>query len=231
MVLVVAGVTATAIVIAVADRDDGDVHTRPGAVASAADGEPGSWEGSWGSMMGGRAGSATEPDYLAEMVAHHEEAVVAARELSRSSRPKMRAFGASIVASQSAQITQMRAWLENWYPDLSPTVDHQPMMRDLSGLSGGRLDRLFLQDMIGHHMVAVAMSHHLLLRGVEHEQVASLARSIRDEQHAEIARMQRWLALWFDTDWRPAMGLGMAAGGHGGAGPGSGSGPGQMWES
>ena len=36
------------------------------------------------------------------------------------------------------------------------------MMRDLSGLSGDRLDRTFLEDMIGHHMAAVTMSQRLL---------------------------------------------------------------------
>ena len=44
-------------------------------------------------------------------------------------------------------------------------------------------------------MLRVADTH-----GTDHEQVAQLARSIRDDQHAEIIRMQRWLAQWFDTD-------------------------------
>ena len=82
------------------------------------------------------------------------------------------------------------------------------MMRDLAGLSADRLDRTFLEDMIGHHMAAVMMSQHLLWRGTDHEEVGDLARSIRDDQHAEIIRMQRWLALWFDADMH-TMGMGM----------------------
>ena len=154
-----------------------------------------------GPMMMGSYAAASEPEYLAEMVAHHREAVAAARELARSDRPQMRAFGESIVETQSAQIEQMTAWLFEWYPEQSTTVDYRPMMRDLSGLSGDRLDRAFLQDMIGHHMVAVMMSQHLLWRGADHEKVAALARSIRDDQHAEIIQMQRWLAQWLDTAW------------------------------
>ncbi|WP_332662296.1 DUF305 domain-containing protein [Aeromicrobium sp.] len=143
----------------------------------------------------------SESDYLAEMVAHHREAVDAAGELARSDRAEMRAFGDAIVRTQSDQIRQMETWLRDWYPQ-QPAADYRPMMRDLSGLSGDELDRAFLRDMIGHHMAAVMMSQHLLRAGTEHDDVARLARSIRDDQHAEILRMQRWLAEWFDEDWR-----------------------------
>lgn len=199
-------VTAVAVVVTI-DRDD-DRHRGPGSsmMRPGAPGVPGWWDEDWESMRGvGR--SASESDYLAEMVAHHEEAVRAARELARSDRPEMRALGESIGESQTAQIEQMRGWLDKWYPQDPTDVDYRPMMRDLTGLSGDRLDRGFLVDMIGHHMMAVMMSQHLLWRGTEHREVADLARSIRDDQHAEITRMQRWLAAWFDVDWRPGMGM------------------------
>ena len=155
----------------------------------------------------------TEFDYLAEMVAHHEEAVAAAKQLARSARPQMRAFGRSIVASQTAQIDQMKGWLSEWYAGRSTDVDYQPMMRDLSRLSGDRLDRVFLQDMIPHHMMAVMTSQQLLVRGVaDHDEVNALAVSIRDEQHAEIFWMRDRLASWFDTGWRHGMGSPMHRG-------------------
>lgn len=165
----------------------------------------------------------TEFGYLAEMVAHHEEAVAAATELQRSDRPQMRAFGRSIVASQTAQIDRMETWLAEWYPGRSTDVDYQPMMRDLTGLSGDRLDRAFLEDMIPHHMMAVMMSQQLLVRGLaDHDGVNALAVSIRDEQHTEIFWMQRRLAAWFDAGWRHGMGPGMGRWG-------SGMGSGMMW--
>jgi uncharacterized protein (DUF305 family) len=102
----------------------------------------------------------------------------------------------------------MRGWLATWYPSRSADVYYQPMMRDLSDLSGDRLDRVFLEDMIGHHMAAVMSSQQLLMRDLaEHDPVAALARTIRDEQHAEIFTMQSWLSAWFDTGqgrpWHP----------------------------
>jgi uncharacterized protein (DUF305 family) len=138
--------------------------------------------------------------YLAEMVAHHEEAVAAAQQLQRSPRAQMREFGAAIIASQSAQIDQMQRWLAAFYPSRSGRVHYVPMMPDLTGLSGDRLDRAFLQDMVNHHMGAVMMSQQLLMRGAaDHEQVRALAEAIRDEQHAEIIQMQQWLRQWFGS--------------------------------
>jgi len=142
--------------------------------------------------------SSSEAEYLAEMIPHHEEAVRAARELTRSPRAAMREFGEDIVRTQSAQIDQMREWLDEWYPDQREDAAYRPMMRDLSRLTGDDLDRAFLEDMVGHHMMAVMMSQHLLVDGTSiRPEVDALARQISDEQRAEIRQMRRWLAVWF----------------------------------
>jgi uncharacterized protein (DUF305 family) len=150
----------------------------------------GSGVGPW---MYGTTRVSDEASFLSEMVAHHREAVLAAGELSRSNEPAMRAFGRAVVADQSAQIVSMEGWLAEWYPG-EPEPAYEPMMRDLTGLSGDALDRAFLEDMIGHHMAAVMMSQQLLMQGLdEHEAVADLARTIRNDQMDEIAWMR---ATW-----------------------------------
>lgn len=152
-------------------------------------------------MMGTRIDD--EFGYLREMVAHHKEAVESAKELRRSKRPELRAFADSIISSQSAQIKQMNGWMAAWYPGRSREASYDPMMRDLSGLTGDDLDRAFLTDMTVHHMTAVMMSQHLLARGLaDHAQVNTLARTIRDEQHAEIVQMRGWQEAWFDGPGR-----------------------------
>lgn len=166
-----------------------------------------------GAMSGGMHGMrvTSERAWLTEMVAHHQEAVDAAGELARSERSEMRDFGAAIIADQSAQIDLMESWLDDWYGGPDTDVEYRPMMRDLSGLSGDPLDRVFLQDMVRHHMMAVMMSQHLLVRDLaDHEEVADLAEDIRDAQHQEIFQMQRWLADWFGV--RRGMGMGPGAG-------------------
>lgn len=223
--LAAAVLLATTVAAVTLARDD-DVRRVHAMMGSGAWGDPGpradrgqdGWmHGQRGFMMHGPGGmhgavARTEFAFLTQMIPHHQEAVDAAGELARSGRPEMRAFGRDIVATQTAQIEQMRAWLADWYPGRSTDVGYEPMMRDLSGLSGDRLDKVFLQDMIGHHMAAVMMSQQLLVRGAaDHDQVNDLARTIRDEQHKEIFWMQDRLAEWFDAGWRH---------GWGGMGPG-----------
>lgn len=196
--------------------------TTAAAVTATDDRDP--WSGDRGGMMSSHGmGAASEDVYLAEMVAHHEEAVAAARQLQRSPREEMREFGEAIVASQSAQIEQMQQWLADWHPDRDEQSDYRPMMRDLTRLSGDRLDRVFLQDMIWHHMAAVMMSQQLLARGTaEHDEVEVLAQDIRDEQHAEILQMQQWLRAWFGAGRQHGMhhgGWNGTGGTEGGDGP------------
>lgn len=187
------------------DRRDGMMWSRS---YDGADGQRDRRPSMVGSMHGTRVDD--EQSYLAEMIVHHEEAVAAAQELQRSPRAEMREFGEAVVASQTAQIDQMRQWLADWYPDVSTRVDYRPMMRDLTDLSGDRLDQVFLEDMIGHHMAAVMMSQQLLMGGVaDHEEVEQLARTIREEQHTEIFQMQQWLADWFGGGWGSGMPGGM----------------------
>ncbi len=139
-----------------------------------------------------------EHDYLIHMIPHHQEAVDTAVYLrDNTDRPEMRKFAEDIIETQSAEIMQMMDWLETWYPDQLHSVDYQPMMRNLENLQGAALDRVFLEDMIPHHMAAVMMSQQLLSQGLaEHEQVAVLAINIRDSQRNEIHMMMQWLASW-----------------------------------
>ncbi|MFI7632799.1 DUF305 domain-containing protein [Nonomuraea sp. NPDC049400] len=140
-----------------------------------------------------------EADYLARMVAYQNEAVAAARHLQRSDRPRMRALGVSISATQGAQTATMKAWLEKWYPERSGTgTGYAPLMRDMSRLSGDALDKAFLCDMIDQHMTSVTMSQQLLVsEWSKHGEVAAFAAEARDDRRAEIFQMQRDSAGWF----------------------------------
>lgn len=165
--------------------------------------------GGIGGGMGGAMGGVRTTDeaaWLREMIAHHQEAVAAAGELSRSDEPAMRAFGRRIVADQSAQIRLMEGWLERWYAGEPAESTYEPMMRDLTDLTGEELDQAFLEDMIGHHMAAVMMSQQLLMRGFdEHDEVADLARTIRTDQMREI----RWMRARLGTGGWPGCPVGI----------------------
>ena len=74
-----------------------------------------------------------EYDYLSQMVPHHEDAITAARQLQRSSRPEMRQLGQSIVTTQTAEVAQMKGWLAQWYPQSPAPSPSGTTMPDLSG--------------------------------------------------------------------------------------------------
>ena len=137
----------------------------------------------------------SEFDYLTRMIPHHEEAIATAVILQRGTeRQDVRAFAASIIRTQSAEVEQMRTWLATWYPGRETRVPYEPMMRDLTGLSGDALDRAFLEDMIPHHMMAVMMSQQLIMRDLAvNAAVVPFAANIRDTQRGEIQMMTSWL--------------------------------------
>jgi uncharacterized protein (DUF305 family) len=151
-----------------------------------------------GMMRMSGASIRSEYEFLVHMIPHHEEAVLTANILkNNTNRQEMRQFADGIISTQTDEIEQMKAWLEEWYPDKDHELEYQPMMRNLEGLTGDALDEVFIEDMIPHHMAAVMMSQRLLARGLaEHEGVAALAREIRDNQRDEIHLMMRWLSDW-----------------------------------
>jgi len=97
----------------------------------------------------------SEREFIAGMIPHHQEAVDTAREVIArgGTTPVIKQLVENIVTAQEAEIAEMKVWYETWYKE--PYKDngtYSPMMRELSTLSGKELDRVFLEDMIMHHM-------------------------------------------------------------------------------
>ncbi len=145
-----------------------------------------------------------EFEFLSLMIPHHEEAIdTAQRVLEYSDRPEMKEFAQDIIDVQTAEIEQMEAWLDAWYPGQETNQTYSPMMRDLSQLAGDDLDQAFLEDMIMHHMGAVMMSQRLVNHGlVEHAEVQPFAQNIANTQRQEIWQMQAWLQDWYGISGR-----------------------------
>lgn len=66
------------------------------------------------------------------------------------------------------------------------------MMRNLSNLSGAELDKVFLEDMIMHHMGAVMMSQSVQPY-IEHKELTDLTKAIVETQTVEIQQMKKML--------------------------------------
>ncbi len=139
---------------------------------------------------------ASEREFLAEMIPHHQEAVDTAKlVLERGgSIPEMVTLAENIIASQEAEIAMMKTWYAEWYGEAYvPSDTYEPMMRDIAGLQGAVMDRVFLEDMIPHHMGAIMMAESVVPY-IEHEEVRTLAEAITTTQRAEIMLMRSLLA-------------------------------------
>lgn len=66
--------------------------------------------------LAAKMGAAFEIAWIEVMNHHHHMAIMMAQHvLPQTTRPELRALVQSIVASQSAEVTQMRGWLAAWY--------------------------------------------------------------------------------------------------------------------
>jgi uncharacterized protein (DUF305 family) len=206
------------------------MHHAPGAARGGLVAPPGASTSPMGPGMGMGMGfgmgmatqTVDEVSFLVHMIPHHQEAVTSAQALGAvTERPELLALADAIVTSQTAEIASMEAWLDAWHPDVDRDVAYAPMMRDLGpDAAVADVERAFLEDMIGHHMMAVHEAQTLLVGGfAEHAEVADLARSIVNDQMAEMHQMMTWLGTWFGVAAPMPMGPGaMGMPGMGGLG-------------
>ncbi|HKL04067.1 MAG TPA: DUF305 domain-containing protein [Cryomorphaceae bacterium] len=137
----------------------------------------------------------SEREFIEGMIPHHQEAVDTAKEVidRGGSTPEIRQLVEDIVVAQEAEIAAMKQWYEDWYGEpYTDNGDYMPMMRELEDLSGAELDRVFLEDMIGHHMGAIMMARSVQPY-IEHDEIAELTQAIVSTQSAEIAQMRQML--------------------------------------
>jgi uncharacterized protein (DUF305 family) len=149
--------------------------------------------------MGGMDHSAmmvsSEREFVAGMIPHHQEAVDTANEVLErgGSTEEIRTLASEIIAAQETEIAVLKEWHLAWYgEEYIETGTYQPMMRDLSQLSGAELDKRFLEDMIPHHMGAIMMAQSVRPH-IEHQEVSDMADAIMETQTAEIELMREML--------------------------------------
>jgi uncharacterized protein (DUF305 family) len=137
-----------------------------------------------------------EKDFLEGMIPHHQEAVdTAKRVLERgATTPEIKTLVQNIITAQEAEIAQMKGWYQAWYGKTEDNYDgYHEMMRDLSSLSGTELDRVFLEDMIMHHMGAIMMANSVKPH-IEHQEIETLTNNILSSQSEEIKQMRQYLS-------------------------------------
>jgi len=139
----------------------------------------------------------SEREFLTGMIPHHQEAVDTAKEVIArgGSTLEIKRLAEAIVIAQEKEIAMMKGWYQDWYGTayVENVEDYEPMMRELSGLSGAALDKRFLEDMVIHHMGAIMMVQSVQPY-VERREISDLSKAIMETQTAEIQLMQRILS-------------------------------------
>lgn len=146
--------------------------------------------------------------FLANMIAHHQGAVVMAKlALTRASHQEIKDLAKAIVSAQTSEITTMIAWQKTWgYPASSGEMmmDHSStgmintnagMMNELNSKTGEAFDKAFLAQMIMHHQSAINMAA-TGKTNAQHQEVKDLTAAIVTAQTKEIQQMKRWQKDW-----------------------------------
>ena len=205
--------TAVAAVLA-AGLTGGGIAWAANAQSSTDGGEHSDSMGGGMSMMGGGSGggmgefSDDKPfdlQFIDQMTMHHQGALMSTRGMiADSDRPELRELATAIETSQTAQIEQMQTWRTEWYGDAESTsggMDLSQMEQMMTGdamsgmadMMGGQGEEMYLQMMIVHHQLGVDMAEEAISRS-ERPEIRQLAQEIADEQSAQIALMQNYLA-------------------------------------
>ena len=79
------------------------------------------------------------------------------------------------------------------------TASDMDMASQLAGLEGEAFEVGFMSLMIAHHQSATEMAQWVLER-TEDPEITDAARTIVDEQEAEINQMTGWLQAWYDRE-------------------------------
>jgi uncharacterized protein (DUF305 family) len=155
--------------------------------------------------------------FMSGMIPHHAQAVlIAGWAASHGARQDVRVLCERIVVGQRDEIGLMQYWLREHgqpVPDAKAThmkmkmdgMDHEMLMpgmlndeqlAQLDAARGSDWDRLFLQDMIGHHQGAITMVNELLASpgAAQDDVVYKMSSDVYADQTTEIERMGKMLA-------------------------------------
>lgn len=139
----------------------------------------------------------SEKDFIEHMIPHHQEAVDTSRvivERGGTIRP-IKDLAQNIITAQEKEISDMQQWYLDWYSQpYQDTGVYELMMRDLASLEGKELDRIYLEDMIHHHEMAVEQAEAVLEISPRSE-VRQLAEAIILTQTEEIVEIKNLLNL------------------------------------
>jgi uncharacterized protein (DUF305 family) len=157
-------------------------------------------------------GNAADARFVADMIRHHEGAIVMARfARQRAEHDEIKRLADDIVAAQESEIATMRRIAARLPARDTGDDGHAGMSDSEMGMdmdpetleTADPFDRAFIDMMVPHHEGAVAMAKDLQRHG-DSPQLQRMADAIIDAQTREIAQMRRWRSAWYGARRSPA---------------------------
>jgi uncharacterized protein (DUF305 family) len=137
----------------------------------------------------------SEKQFIQDMIPHHQEAVDSSQKLLTVTQDaELKSFMQNIITNQSKEIVDMKSWYKQWYgSEYKDDGKYIAMMRDTTKLSVKEQEKTYLEDMVGHHQMAVVMAKEVLALSNIMNETKQLANSIVSSQNTEISTMKNWL--------------------------------------
>jgi len=141
--------------------------------------------------------------FIQEMIPHHDDAIAMAEmAITRAEHPELAQLARDIERNQTEENAQMREWYREWFDSEVPEDGGSSRMMMSGGVDMEEVgdaepfDKLFIEEMVPHHQMAIMMSTMLRNRSNRAE-MRNLAESIIDTQSREIDQMQEWYDEWY----------------------------------
>ena len=152
-------------------------------------------------------GNATDAAFVADMTAHHEQAIQMAKiAQQRAEHPEIRRLADDIVEAQKGEISVMKTIRRDMHRPGEHDAAHMGMSEGQTGMdmdpaelrTAKPFDRAFIDMMVPHHEGAIAMAKQLLDKGAQ-PALRQMAQRIIRAQYKEIAQMHAWRKAWYGS--------------------------------
>ena len=151
-------------------------------------------------------GDAFDEAFIADMIAHHEAAIIMSEQAqAMTAHDEIRTLASAIMETQTTEMVQMREWQQAWGFEITNSGGHMShcgggaemagdmveMQNKLKDLKGEAYDKEFLKQMILHHEQAVDMAKYAA-DNAKRQEIKDLASNIIKDQSEEIRQMKQW---------------------------------------
>jgi uncharacterized protein (DUF305 family) len=135
--------------------------------------------------------------YLNQMAAHHQAAILLAKEVAdKTNREEIKHLALEIQVTEPKLINELYAWKQAWYNDSSKISD--PTIPNL-GVADDTLDLRFLNALIAHHEDGIAMAQDIRTKSSRSE-ILDNANAVENFLANSLITLKSWRSDWYSIE-------------------------------